>query len=108
MEVSSNQVKPKNLAKNGKVSLSKAEIEAKIKARFGDKAKKKSAPKKPKPPEVALGKSSKEVGGKAVTGDVGANDPKAEMTQEKLKFLLKSGSSTFNDRERKVLANILK
>lgn len=108
MEVSSNQVKPKNLAKNGKVSLSKAEIEAKIKARFGDKAKKKSAPKKPKKPEVELSKSAKAEGGKVGKGDIGLNNPKSEMTQEKLKFLLKSGSSTFNDRERKVLANILK
>jgi hypothetical protein len=107
MEVSSNQVKskPKNLAKNGKPKLSKAEIEAKIMARFGDKAQKKVAPEKPK---VEISNSAKDSVEEVTTGDIGTNNPDSDITQEKLKSILKSGGFGFNDRERKVLANILK
>ena len=115
MEVSSNQVKSKQiqpeqvktkkLAKNGKPKLSKSEIEAKIKARFGDKAQKKAPPEKPK---VELSNSAKEASEDFVTGDIGSNNPESDVTQEKLKSILKSGGFGFNDRERKVLANILK
>lgn len=39
--------------------------------------------------------------------DVSANNPADPVTQEKLKSILKSGSFSFNDKERKALGSIL-
>ncbi len=42
-----------------------------------------------------------------LASDVGANDPKAPETQEKLKDILKTGAFKFSEKERKVLSSIL-
>lgn len=39
--------------------------------------------------------------------DIGINDPKDEVTQEKLKGLLTTGGFNFSDKERKALSSIL-
>ncbi len=41
-------------------------------------------------------------------GAIGNNDPNSLMTREKLKELLRSGAFSFNESEKKVLAEILK
>lgn len=94
-----------NLQKSPAKKLSQDDIKAKIAAKFGEKAK----IVKPKIEDTA------ELNSKAVShseekgfGDIGVNDPKSSITQDKLKDLLKSGAFAFNDRERKILGEILK
>mgnify|MGYP003688816751 CR=1 FL=1 len=85
--------------------LSNDEIANKIKAKFGKVAEIKKAP------EI---KDSVELNSKGVVssdeenfGDVKENNPASEVTQEKLKSILKSGGFNFNDKERKALGQIL-
>jgi hypothetical protein len=93
-----------------KKKLSKEDIAAKVAAKFG----KKSLPKKvekPKVDEAEVSNKAKQkeaVAKDDAVGDIGKNDPNSEMTQEKLKAVLKSGAFAFNDKERKALSQILK
>jgi len=87
--------------------MSKADIEQMVKAKFGKVAQKKAPP----PIEEKVELSSK----KGVSnsdeenfGDIHKNSPDSEVTQEKLKSILKGGGFNFNDRERKALSEILK
>lgn len=96
----------KDITLKPKKKLNKADIEAKLKAKFGDKV----APKKSKPVADKTELSSK----KGVSssnddefGDLGTNDPSSEATQEKLKDILKTGAFAFNEKERKTLSSIL-
>ena len=92
-------VKPRNSASK----LSKSDIQARIKARFGDKAMIKKKVEKPKVSD-SVEITSKE---SAVIGDVAHNDPNSEITREKLRGILKSGGFDFNPKERSALADIL-
>ncbi|MBD65469.1 MAG: hypothetical protein CME62_09700 [Halobacteriovoraceae bacterium] len=92
-------------SKKAPKKLSQEDIKAKIAAKFGEKAK----------PQKAVPKEKVEINSKGVShsseenfGDIQGNNPESEVTQEKLKDLLKSGGFHFNDRERKVLGEILK
>ncbi len=102
MKVESSQ--PTNITKP-KGKLSKEQIQAKISAKFGNKA----APKAPKIVEdkVEIESKSKEMETKEI-GDIKTNDPNSQITQDKLKDILKTGAFQFNEKERKTLAKILK
>lgn len=94
---------------NGAKKLSPDEIKAKIKSKFGKDLNEKPKMKEEVPTDTADIKtkgvsSSKE----ANFGDVGKNDPNSDLTQNKLKDLLKTGGFQFNERERKALSQILK
>ncbi len=102
MKVETSQ--PTNITKP-KEKLSKEEIQAKISAKFGKKA----APKAPKIVEdkVEIEDKTKNVDSKEF-GDIKTNDPNSQVTQDKLKEILKTGAFQFNEKERKTLAKILK
>jgi DNA-directed RNA polymerase specialized sigma subunit len=86
---------------------SKAEIEAKIKAKFGVDMEKKKAAKNEKDVVVSIDKKgNKEVSAEGF-GDIKNNDPNSEVTQEKLRSILKTGGFDFNPKERKALQDIL-
>lgn len=88
---------------------SKSSIEEKLKAKFGnkfDKAetindKNKVEKEKVEISKRALSKSKENV------GDISDNSPSSDLTQEKLKGLIRSGGFNFNDKEREALSNIL-
>ncbi|MBT4790748.1 MAG: hypothetical protein HON90_04190 [Halobacteriovoraceae bacterium] len=103
------KVNPDSQLNNSKPQkkLSKNDIQQKIQAKFGEKAQVKKA-KPPVVDKVELESSGVKSSNKPGFGDVGVNDPNAEMTQEKLKGILKSGGFDFNERERKALTTILK
>ena len=80
------------------------EIRERLKAKFGDKVKEK--PKKPKVEDkVELREQSLDV---HQTATVGKNDPNSEVTQDKLRDILRKGAFDFKPAERKALAQILK
>ncbi len=91
----------------GPKGLSQKEIAAKIQEKFGDKAKiVKAAPVEDKV-EINTKKgvsNSTEEG----FGDIQDNDPTSSVTRDKLKDILKTGAFSFNEKERKTLAEILK
>ena len=89
-----------------KKKLSKEDIDAKIKAKFGEKAEKKKAPEEKV--EFSDKSKAKAKEGESTMGDIGSNKPDAAETREKLKSILKMGGFDFNDKERKALATILK
>ena len=93
--------------------VSPDEIREKIQERNDKIAAKKA--KKIKPPTASEIETKKapmtanEAADKAkVISDVGDNRPDSEETKEKLKDALKMGSFAFSDKEKKVLASILK
>lgn len=87
--------------------MSNDDIAAKIQAKFGKLAEvKKAIP--PVVDKVDIAKKGVVSSKEEDFGDVGKNDPKAEVTQEKLKSILQNGGFQFNDRERQALGQILK
>lgn len=76
----------------------KADIQARIQARFGDKAKIKAAPPKPDTAEV----------GNSLNGEKKSAESASEVTRERLRGMLKMGGFKFSDKERKALGQILK
>ncbi|MCO4753131.1 MAG: hypothetical protein KC478_01550 [Bacteriovoracaceae bacterium] len=81
------------------------EIKAKVQAKFGIEIGK---PKKKEPDTVvSIDKKGEKTVSKEGFGDVKNNDPNAEVTQEKLRAILKTGAFAFNDKERKALNQIL-
>lgn len=99
MKVQSNQ--STNITKpNSK--LSKADIQAKIKAKFGEKADPKIL--KPVKDKVDLKMPNK----LETMTDENKESSKAEITQERLKGILEAGAFGFNEKERRALGKILK
>ena len=93
--------------------LSKEEILAKVKGKFGKSAAPKKAAPKPKQDSsdisaTAKKKAESSESSEKIVGDIQKNDPKSAVTQEKLKNILKTGSFSFSDRERQALSKILK
>lgn len=88
-----------------KKELSNDEILAKVKEKFGNKASPKKAPptEKVEVSKNAQQKAQVEEG----NGDIGKNDPKSEVTREKLRAILKTGGFSFSDSERTALNKIL-
>ena len=106
MKVNAQTSKQLNNPKTPK-KMSNDDIAAKIQAKFGKKAEvKKAIP--PVVDKVDIGKKGIVSSEDDDFGDVGKNDPKAEVTQEKLKSILASGGFAFNDKERQALSKILK
>ena len=92
--------------------LSKEEILAKVKGKFGKTAAPKKTPPKSQAEisnisDKAKAKSKKDEG-ESVAGDIKNNDPNSVVTQEKLKNILKTGAFNFSDQERQTLSKILK
>jgi hypothetical protein len=106
MKVESTQ--PKKITNSKPKKLGNSDIEAMLKAKFGDKIQKRKA--KPVPIDKAELHSKKGVSNSAEPefGDVKSNDPNSEMTQVKLQGILKMGGFDFNDKERLALSKILK
>jgi hypothetical protein len=101
----------KTISSAGNSTNSKISLEDKLKAKFGNKfndAKKINS-------ENAKAKMKVEISNKAkaksspegFSGDIKDNSPDNEMTQEKLKSLIRSGGFQFNDKEREALSHIL-
>lgn len=90
--------------------LSKEEILAKVKGKFGNKAGPKKAPAivQNDPPEISDKAKRKGAKVEKGAGDIKNNDPKSEVTQEKLKNILRTGAFSFNENERQALSKILK
>lgn len=87
---------------------SNEDIKAKLAAKFGDKLKLPEKKKVQVEKKVELtGRGIKSSDDKDF-GDVKSNDPDAEMTQEKLRTILKMGGFDFNEKERSALRTILK
>jgi hypothetical protein len=107
-----------NHSSPAKSKISQEEIMAKVEAKFGKKAGQKAksedkdAAPAPKSDSIEISKSAKikkSIDDKdVVIGDIGKNDPKEEITKEKLKGLIKSGGFSFSDKEREALGEILK
>ena len=97
----------KNTPKKPTVKASKEDVMAKIRAKFGDKALQKKKPKKTEDSSDIKTKA-KPIKEEESFGDIGKNNPDSELTQSKLKGVLKSGAFKFSDRERATLAKILK
>lgn len=104
MKVESSQTK--KITTDPPKKMSKEEIQAKLQAKFGKSA----APKKSKEPNSVELHSKKGVNSSNDDdfGDVGKNNPKSEVTHEKLKSILKKGAFNFNPKEREALSKILK
>ena len=88
---------------------SKLRIEDKLKAKFGnkfDKAKNINEQNKVEKEKVEISKKA-QVKAEGVVGDISDNSPDNDLTQEKLKGLLRSGGFNFSDKERDALSNIL-
>lgn len=97
---------PTNQAQKTKKNISREDILAKVKSKFGDKA----APKKTAPKEkveVSKNAKQKEQVESKEFGDIGKNDPNSDMTKEKLRGILKTGAFNFSDAERSTLNDIL-
>lgn len=82
-------------------------IENKLKAKFGDKFKAKQSIEKEKKDEAKISTKAKNKHEFSFVGDIKDNAPDSEVTQEKLRALLKSGGFNFNEKERSVLFDIL-
>ena len=87
--------------------LSPEEIKARIKSKFGKDLNEQKA-KKVVEDKVEVKKKGVSSSKDENFGDIGSNDPNSELTQSKLKDLLKTGSFQFSERERKALSQILK
>lgn len=105
MEVQS--ARPTKNTQSAKPKMSKEQIEEMVKAKFGDKAKK--VKKAPVEDKVEIKSADKGVKNseEADFGDVKSNNPNAAETREKLKEILKTNAFSFNDGERRALADIL-
>lgn len=101
-----NSAQSQNIAKSPK-KPSKADIEAKIKAKFGVDMEEKRAEKKEADVVVSIDKKGKKEISEEGFGDIKNNDPNSEVTQEKLRSILKTGAFDFNPKERETLKNIL-
>ncbi len=97
---------PTKITKEAPKKLSPDEIKAKIKSKFGKDLTKKKA--KPIADKAEISKKSAKSSGEKEFADVGSNDPNSDLTQNKLKDILKTGAFQFNEGERKALAQILK
>lgn len=98
----------KNITKATPKKLGNEDIKAMLKAKFGDKIKKK-APRPVEKEDVDLhSKKGVSSSDEPEFGDVKSNNPKSKLTQEKLKGILKMGGFNFNDKERQALSKILK
>ncbi|MFT6632167.1 MAG: hypothetical protein ACJAS4_002129 [Bacteriovoracaceae bacterium] len=86
--------------------MSPDEIKARIKSKFGKDLSKKK-PIKAVEDKVEVSKQAKKTGETPI-GDIGSNDPKSDMTQSKIKGLLRNGGFEFSEGERKALSSILK
>lgn len=89
---------------------SKEAIQAKLREKFGKdfgKKPEKSEKKEDSAAVVSIDKNGKKKVSKEGFGDVKNNDPTSEVTQEKLKGLLRSGGFNFNSKERAALDAIL-
>ncbi|MAZ46968.1 MAG: hypothetical protein CME65_00305 [Halobacteriovoraceae bacterium] len=84
--------------------LSPEQVREKLQEKFGNKVKAKPE-KKPVEDKVELREQSFDV---HQTATVGKNDPNSDITQDKLRDILKTGAFDFNPSERKALAQILK
>ena len=99
MEINNHGPKPGQPKK-----LSAEEVRNKLREKFGDKVKDK--PTKPKiEDKVDVREQSLDV---HQTATVGKNDPNSDITQDKLRDILKTGAFDFKPAERKALAQILK
>lgn len=93
-----------------KKKVSKEEVLAKIKEKFGKDLGKKPVEKSEIKDKLELSsrgkgvKNSQEEG----FGDAGRDKPDNKFTQDKLKNILKTGSFQFSERERATLSKILK
>lgn len=86
----------------------KEAIQAKLREKFGKNFGEKKAEKKSEPDTVvSIDKKGKKEVSKEGFGDIKANNPTSEVTQEKLKGLLRTGAFQFNDKERAALDAIL-
>lgn len=94
--------------KSSKSRPSKEEIKARIQKEFGIKIGKKPAAKSEKSDTVVSidSKGKKEVKDDGF-GDIKNNHPGSDITQEKLRGILRSGAFDFNSKERKALDSIL-
>lgn len=112
MKVNSAHVQSQAQAAQQPVKASKADIQARIKEKFGvdlgpDKAKANKSVEKEADVIVSIdSKGNKKVENEAF-GDIKSNDPGSEMTQEKLKGILKTGAFQFSPKEREALNAIL-
>lgn len=94
------------------VNSDKSELHLKLKQKFGkdferkDKAPKAESVDSPAT-RVSIDSSGKKEVGEEPIGDIKSNDPKSEVTQEKLRAILKTGAFNFNDKERQALSSIL-
>lgn len=106
MKVSAGSAQINSQAKPKK--LSPEELRERVSAKFGEKAQ--LVKPQPKPPVDTAEVKTKGVKNSTEEdfGDIAKNDPKSEVTQEKLKTILKNGGFNFNDRERQALSEILK
>lgn len=84
--------------------LSPEEVRQKLQQKFGNKVKEKPV-KKQVQDKVEVREQTLDV---HQTATVGKNDPNSEITQDKLRDILKSGAFDFDPKERKTLAQILK
>ncbi|MCT4641958.1 MAG: hypothetical protein N4A33_06625 [Bacteriovoracaceae bacterium] len=91
-----------------KKSLSKKDaIKERLKAKFGKSF------KGAKEKNIEISKKAKAKDKKnseiedSFKSDIGQNNPESQVTQEKLKSLLRSGAFQFNDAERRALGEIL-
>jgi len=83
-------------------------LQDKLRDKFGDKfnrAQNLNEVKKKDEDTVELSGKSKDV--KGVAGDIKENNPDSDLTQAKLKGLIKTGGFNFSDKERSALAEIL-
>lgn len=84
-------------------------LQDKLRSKFGDKfnrAQELNEAKKKDVDSVEISGKTKDLKG-AVTGDIKDNNPDSELTQAKLKGLIKTGGFNFSDKERSALAEIL-
>lgn len=91
-------------------NISKAEIQKRLKDKFGDKFETLASKKEEVKDEVNIvskKRIEKDLKEEPVIGDIGKNDPKSETTQEKLRGILRTGAFHFNDKERGALQEIL-
>lgn len=85
--------------------MSKEDIEARVRAKFGKVAEKKAP--EPKPDTTEIHSKGVSHSDEESFGDIKQNDPGSDITQEKLRGILKNGGFNFNDKERKALGQIL-
>jgi len=92
-------------ASPGSPKMSKDDIAAKVRAKFGAVAQVKKA--QPVEDKVEIHSKGVKNSDEEDFGDVKKNRPDAEVTQEKLKSILSNGGFEFNEKERNALSQIL-